>query len=35
MVLRMKMIGELGNLDNPASILRHKGYLKAKKNKWI
>ncbi len=25
----------LGNLDNPASILRHKGYLKAKKNKWI
>ncbi|MDG2341964.1 MAG: 7-cyano-7-deazaguanine synthase QueC [Cytophagales bacterium] len=25
----------LGNLDNPASILRHKGYIKAKKNKWI
>ena len=25
----------LGNLDNPASILRHKGYLKAKNNKWI
>ena len=24
-----------GKLDNPASLLRSKGYFKAKKNKWI
>ncbi len=24
-----------GKLDNPSSILRYKGYIKAKKNKWI